>query len=128
PVVDVDRDGPDLEAGQHRLEVLGAVLEVEADVAAGPHSEPPQMVGEPVGPLLELAVGASLLAAHERLAVPARVGRHLPDVGEVEAPRWRDRGHGVPPGLVAGLVGDRSSWGGPGPARAVRRWRPGSSG
>ena len=35
-VVDVDRDGPELEGGEHRLEVLGAVGQVDADVVAGP--------------------------------------------------------------------------------------------
>src|SRR3546814_2628008 len=53
-----------------RLEVLGAVLEVEGDVIAWADAPLDQVVGEAVGVGLQLAVGAPLRAAHERLAIP----------------------------------------------------------
>ena len=49
------------------------------------HALADEVVGEAVGPLLELGVGAALVADHEGEAVAEGVGGHLPHVGEVEA-------------------------------------------
>src|SRR5690606_38135575 len=53
-VVDVDGDRPQLPGRQHRLDVLGAVLEVEGDVVARPDAPRREVVGQAVGPLREL--------------------------------------------------------------------------
>ena len=43
---------------QHRLDILGAVLQIEPDVLAGLDASVDQPVRQPVGPLLELGEGA----------------------------------------------------------------------
>jgi hypothetical protein len=63
-----------------------------------------EVVGEAVGSLLQLGVRASLRTAHEGLAVAARVGGHLPDVGEVERSRGGDH-RGSSYLMATGLVG-----------------------
>ena len=51
-VVHVDRHRAELERGEHALEVLDAVVEVERDVVAGADAEPGEVVREPVGALV----------------------------------------------------------------------------
>ena len=70
-VVHVDRDGAQLVAGEHRLEVLDRVAQVAADVVAGPDAEVGQRVREPVRALVELAVRA---AAGRRRRAASRSG------------------------------------------------------
>ena len=62
-VVDVDPHRPELEDGPGRLHPLDAVQRVDPDVVAGPDAVVGQIVGEPVGPLLHLGVGAAVPAA-----------------------------------------------------------------
>src|SRR3546814_10823708 len=88
-----------------RLEVLGAVLEVAGDVIAWADAPIDQVVGEAVGVGLQRAVGAPLRAAHERLAIPHRVGGHLPDVCEGERRRRCDHDSAHRYFTATGLVG-----------------------
>jgi hypothetical protein len=82
-VVDVDPHRPDLEDGPQGLDPLDAVQRIDADVVAGLHAGLRQVVGEPVGPLLHLGVGAALPLRHEVLAVAEVVDAVLEEVGEV---------------------------------------------
>ena len=88
-VVDVDRHRPQLERGEHDLDVLGAVVEVAPDVVAGPDARPAQVVGQPVRPLLELAVGPRPVVDHQRGAVGDVRHHRLPQVGQVVGARRR---------------------------------------
>ena len=83
PVVHVHRHGADLVGGQRRLDPLDAVGAVDADVVAGLDALGDQVVGEPVGPLLELPVGAPLVADDQHLAVGHEVDGVLEQVRDV---------------------------------------------
>jgi hypothetical protein len=87
PVVDVDGDGPQLEGGEHPLEVLGPVEQLEAHVVAGAHPGRLQVVGQPVGALVQLGVGQSPSRGGHRLPVGYGVGHPLVQLAEVEAHR-----------------------------------------
>ena len=54
-VVGVDRDEAGLEGGEHRLEVLGAVVEVLRDLVLLGRPGVEQRAGDAVGPAVELA-------------------------------------------------------------------------
>ncbi len=82
-VVDVDGHGADLEDGEHRLHPLDAVGRVDADVLARLDAVGGEVVGEAVGPLLELAEGADIVAADEGGLVGDDVGGVLEEIGEV---------------------------------------------
>ena len=79
---------PQLHGGDVRLHPLGAVVGVDADVAARADALLGQVVGQAVGPLLELSVGQPPLAGHQALAVGDGVGHQLEQVGHVP-------GHGL---------------------------------
>ena len=83
-VVDVDRNGAELVARQQRLDMLGAVVEIDGDVIAGPHAEPGQTMGQPGRPLLQARVGEPGLAGDERQARSHHARHAFPQVGEVE--------------------------------------------
>ena len=99
-VVHVDRDRPGLEATEHRLDPLGAVERVDADVLAGQHADVAEVVRDPVRALVELAVGEAAVAGDEREAIGDRVGDGFEEVGQVElhaptlptSPRYGARG------------------------------------
>jgi hypothetical protein len=82
--VDVDGDGPDLEAGEHGLQVLGPVVQVAADVVTGPDAPGRQVVGQAVGSPVELAVGEAPFTADHGFAVRDRVGDALEEIRHVE--------------------------------------------
>ena len=84
PVVDVDRDRPQLVGGEHRLDELDAVVRVDRDVVALADALGGQVVGQAVRPLLQLGVGLLALAADQRRPIGHRVDRVLDEVGEVE--------------------------------------------
>ena len=81
--VHVHRDGPHLVGGQRRLDPLDAVGAVDAQVVAGADALGEQVVGEAVGPFLELPVGAALGPDDEHLAIGDRVHGVLEEVGDV---------------------------------------------
>ena len=83
-VVDVDGHGAGLEAPEHDLDPLGAVPRLDADMVTGADTSLDQMVGDAVGALVELGVGATGLAGDQRVAVGHRVDDDLEEVGEVE--------------------------------------------
>ncbi len=83
-VVDVDGCRSELEAGQHRLDVLGAVLEVERDVVAPCDAQAGEVVCQAVRPLLQLGIGASLLTADDCCPLGDEIAGLLPEVGEGE--------------------------------------------
>src|SRR5438045_2406793 len=68
-VVHVDGHGPDLQAPQHCLDVLGPVVEVQPDVLAGLYAGVAEVVGDAVRALVELRVVQAAVAAGRRLAV-----------------------------------------------------------
>ena len=53
-VIDVDGNGADLEAGEHPLEVLGPVGQLQADPVAAADAGAGEMVRQAVGPTVEL--------------------------------------------------------------------------
>ena len=89
--VDVDRDGAQLECGEHALEVLVAVAQSERDVVTGTDASRRQGVGESVGPFVELGVGPAGIVGHDGLPVSGRVHHALEEVTEVPAQHRRRR-------------------------------------
>ena len=82
-VVHVGGDGPQLEGGEQRLEVLVRVIEIERDLRVGPQAERTEGPRQPRRPLVELPPGAPPLALDERRVVRDRVGHgleHRPEV------------------------------------------------
>ena len=82
-VVHVGRDGPQLEAGEQRLEVLVRVVEVERDLRAGAEAGVAEGRREPRRPLVELLPRATPVALHEGRVVRDRIGHgleHRPEV------------------------------------------------
>ncbi len=121
PVVDVDRDRPHLEAGQHRLQVLDVGVEVAGHVVPGADAERLQPVRQAVGAGVEVTVGEVAIPAADGDAVRDVVDDALEQVSEVELHRpgrryRQDRGSGTwtrrrhPQGAVhlAGLPGPRA--------------------
>ena len=80
--VDVDRDGPQLEGGEHRLDVGDVVAQDDPDVVPGPDPRVAQVVGQAVDPLGELGEGAPLRPAHQRGVLRHLRPHRLPEVGE----------------------------------------------
>ena len=83
-VVDVDRGGAELARGDQRLQRLDGVAGVEPDVIPRPDAEPGQVMGQPAGALVELAVGDLPVSAGHRGTVGEGVRRVLEEVGEVQ--------------------------------------------
>jgi hypothetical protein len=83
-VVHVDRHDSRLERGEHRLEPLGPVPRVDADPLPGLDAGVAQVMGDAVGPLVELAVRQPDVAGDEGEPVGAGVGDDLEEVGQVE--------------------------------------------
>ena len=82
-VVDVDGNGTQLEAREHRLEVLGAVPQIHADVVARSDPALGKHVGEPIRSLLDRRVRELTTLAHQSDPVGDAVDHRLPYVGEV---------------------------------------------
>ena len=82
-VVDVDGHGPQLEHGQQGLDPAHRVPAVDPDVVARAQAGVGQVVGQAVGALVELGVGALLAVAHHGQAVGHGVDGVLEQVGEV---------------------------------------------
>src|SRR5664280_1840831 len=101
-VVDVDGNGADLEAGEHALDVLGAVGELEADPIARTDPGAFEAVGKSVGALVQLGVAEPAAPRYHRRLLSDLIDHALEEIGEIEL-------HG-PPGW---------SRGGPGWARRV---------
>ena len=83
-VVHVDGYGPDLQTRHRRRQVLDAVVELHPDVVARCDAVLLQVVGEPVGVLLELGVGHPIVITDDRLPVRDDVDDRFEDVSEVE--------------------------------------------
>src|SRR5690606_32912107 len=82
-VVDVDRDGTDLDAAEHGGHPRLGVDRVDADVVAGPDTPGLQEVAEAVGPLVELGEGQPRVTADEGGAIRYRVDGVLEQVSDV---------------------------------------------
>ena len=103
-VVDVDRDDPRLVARDHHLEVRDGVAEIEADVVAHSDARRSQRVRQTGRALVELGVGAALVAADRGFPRRDRVGDALQQVCDVElhvAPAAR---RSIPASVGAGIV------------------------
>jgi hypothetical protein len=90
PVVGVDRGQPGLERPEHRLDVLGAVVEVLGDLVLLRGAVGEELGGHPVGPPVHLGPREAPVAVDEGLGVGHLLGHDLPHVCEVPA------GHGSP--------------------------------
>ena len=83
-VIDIDRSGADLAAGQEGLEVFGRVVELDTDVVAALDAALPQGVAQAVGTLIERLETDALAGADEGDAVGNGSGNHLEQVGKIE--------------------------------------------
>ncbi len=83
-VVDVHGHGADLERGEHALQVLDPVVQVERDVVARADAEIPEVVRQPVDPIVGLGVGEADVSLDQRFAVGNGVDDAFPEIGEVE--------------------------------------------
>jgi hypothetical protein len=84
-VVGVDRGQPELERGEHGLEVLGARVEVLRDARTGFEALLEQPGREGVGPLVEALPGRAAIPLDERHPLRLHLGDRLPHLGEVPA-------------------------------------------
>ena len=82
-VVDVDRGGPELERGEERLEVLGAVGHVDRHLVAGGDAVVAQERSEARRTIVECAEGDPPVAADEGVTVGDRLSDAVPEVREV---------------------------------------------
>ena len=98
--VEVDRHGPGLVAADHGLDPLGAVSGEDADMGAGGDPGVAEVMGEAVGPGVELGVGEAHVARHQGQPVRHGVDHQLEQVGEVE----RSLGHRSSPLPAGGHV------------------------
>ena len=64
--------------------MLDGVAEIQADVIADLHARGRERVRQPGRALVELGVGAPIVAAHDRLARGHRVGDALEQIRDVE--------------------------------------------
>jgi hypothetical protein len=83
PVVHVDGHRPQLVGGEHHFDVLEAVVRVDGDVVVPPHALGREVVGQAVGPCLELGEGHPAIAEDERGPVGHHVHRVLDEVRQV---------------------------------------------
>ena len=81
--VDVDRDGAQLERGQHRLDVLMVVAERNSHAVAGFDAAIGEDVRQPVRPLVELAVAEPSPPSYESLPTRNCVDHRLEQVRQV---------------------------------------------
>jgi hypothetical protein len=84
-VVDVDRDGAQLEARVERFDPLGAVHGVDRHVVTCDDAVLGEVIGQPAGPLVELPVRQLSVGRDQCRLVGNGVGEHLDDVAEVDA-------------------------------------------
>ncbi len=82
-VVHVHRHRAQLVRGEDRLDERVAVQAVDADVVAGTDSLRREMVRQPVGPFLELGVGAGLVGDDQRNAIGDGVDDVLGEISDV---------------------------------------------
>ena len=83
-VIDVDGNGADLEAGEHPLEVLAPVGQLQADAVAGADAGAREMVREAVGPTVELGVGEPTVVGDDGRLLRDDVDHALEEVGQIE--------------------------------------------
>ena len=83
-VVDIDGHSAQLEAGQHGLQVLVAVVQVKAHVVAGAHTLPGEIVGQLVGAALKFCVSDAPVATHQGDPLGYLVRHQLEHVGDIE--------------------------------------------
>ena len=76
--------GADLEAGEHRLEALGPVGQLQADAVAWPDPCAGEMVCQAVRPTVELGVGESTVIGNDGRLLGDDVGHALEEVGQIE--------------------------------------------
>ncbi len=125
-VVGVDRHQRGLEAGEQRLDVLRAVVQVLGDLRLASEPGAEEAAGDAVGAAVELSPGAHLVAAEHGREVGLEPGELLPHIGEVPV------GHCSPPEARTGPMTDRrlymsdprgSGGGRPAPGREPGRHR-----
>src|SRR5699024_1410774 len=117
-----------LEDGDHRLDALDGVAAVEPDPVAGPHALGDQVMGEAVGALVHLRIGAGAVTGLQRDPVRHEVDTILDEVSDVESHTTQTRTcYGFRQGFREtcitgnGFVGARHSTGPRAGASALRR-------
>ena len=84
PVVHVHRHGSELVRGEHRFEVLRAVVQLEPDMVSRADATRRERVREPVRAGVELCVGEAYRRRDDRLPLGHGVGDPFEQVCEVE--------------------------------------------
>ena len=87
PVVDVDRDRPDLERGEVGLQVLDRVVHHQCDGRARREPDVGEVGGDPAGPIVEVAPGADPIALDDGVRIGRLARQRFPDVGARERRR-----------------------------------------
>ena len=82
-IVGVDGHQPGLEHREHRLEVLGPVVEVLRDLVLLRGAGVEQRAGHAVGPTIELGPGDLSISLPLRERIGQLASTHFPDFGEV---------------------------------------------
>jgi hypothetical protein len=85
-VVDVDRHGTDLAAGEKGLQILGAVVELDADVVAPSYATRTQRIAQLIGSLIELLEAELLPAAAKGNAIRHSLHHQLKNIRQIEGP------------------------------------------
>lgn len=83
PVVDVERDGADLQGGEVALHELRAVVEQLPDARAGPDAVVEKGLGQPSGAVVELAPGPAGGTLHQDGPIRHGIGDRFPEGGGV---------------------------------------------
>ena len=83
-VVDVDRNRPDLEAGQHDLDVLGPVGQLHPDTVTCSDPGGGQVVSETVGPPVEVPVGEAARTCDHGFGIGHLIGDELVEIRQVQ--------------------------------------------
>jgi hypothetical protein len=84
PVVDVHGPGAQLVRRDQRLDRLDRVARVQPDVVVRPYPDAGQVMREPVGALVKLAVGHLPVTAGQRHPAGNDVGGMLEQIGDIE--------------------------------------------
>ena len=85
-VVDVDRHGTDLAAGEKGLQILGAVVELDADVVSPSYATRAQRIAQLIGSLIELFEAELLPAAAKGNAIRHSLHHQLKNIRQIEGP------------------------------------------
>ncbi len=84
-IVHVDGDGPQLVGREHRLDVLNAVVRVDRDVIALADTVRGEVVGQPIGPRVQLRERDRAITTDQRGPVGNNVAGVLGEISQIES-------------------------------------------